>query len=107
MTHTIDIGSGHTIEKICWKPNRVLNPKYEGIPDIEWYGIIINHPAPATGEPCSGSVTFRSDVAIAYERPGRDMWDVQSFDPLTISPSVLCTACGDHGFIRDGAWIPA
>jgi hypothetical protein len=32
MTHSIDIGSSHSLEKINWKPNRVLNPKYEGIP---------------------------------------------------------------------------
>ena len=29
-----------------------------------------------------------------------------STDPLTISPSLLCR-CGDHGFIREGRWIPA
>jgi len=30
-----------------------------------------------------------------------------SEDPLHIEPSILCRACGDHGFIRDGRWQPA
>lgn len=25
-------------------------------------------------------------------------------DPLHVEPSILCTACGDHGFIREGRW---
>lgn len=27
-------------------------------------------------------------------------------DPLTIVASILCTDCGTHGFIREGAWEP-
>jgi hypothetical protein len=34
-------------------------------------------------------------------------WTVQSTDPITLSPSLLCSACGEHGFIRDGKWVPA
>jgi hypothetical protein len=30
-----------------------------------------------------------------------------SEDPLHIEPSLLCEFCGDHGFIRDGRWVPA
>lgn len=30
-----------------------------------------------------------------------------SEDPLHIEPSILCTACGDHGFIRGGVWANA
>lgn len=29
-------------------------------------------------------------------------------DPLHVEPSILCPAgCGDHGFVRDGRWVPA
>ena len=28
-------------------------------------------------------------------------------DPLHVEPSILCTACGDHGFIRGGRWESA
>lgn len=30
-----------------------------------------------------------------------------SRDPLHVEPSILCLSCGDHGFIRDGKWVPA
>jgi hypothetical protein len=36
-----------------------------------------------------------------------DGWDVEQEEPLTISPSLLCHVCGNHGFIREGRWIPA
>lgn len=32
-------------------------------------------------------------------------WHVESMDPLTLSPSLLCRACGSHGFIREGRWV--
>ena len=28
-----------------------------------------------------------------------------SEEPLTITPSLVCPECGDHGWIRDGAWV--
>jgi len=34
-------------------------------------------------------------------------WKLESVDPLTISPSLLCTRCQRHGFIRGGRWVPA
>ncbi len=34
-------------------------------------------------------------------------WAVESADPLTISPSILCGSCGTHGFWRAGRWVPA
>lgn len=34
-------------------------------------------------------------------------WEIHSEEPLTISPSLLCTACKVHGFIRNGVWVPA
>jgi Family of unknown function (DUF6527) len=39
------------------------------------------------------------------KKPGTT-WDVESMDPVTLSPSVLCD-CGVHGFIRSGRWIDA
>lgn len=121
MTPNIDIGHGVTIHKIGWKPDRELNPQYDGIPDIEWAGIIIDHPfGPGpTNERyrglyntnrelgrCSGYVSFDGETMRRIS-PNSQMWTVESFDPLTISPSVLCCACGHHGFIRQGLWVPA
>lgn len=60
---------------------------------------------------CSGGITFD----VPYLNPSfrthadgaaRPVWQVQSLDPLTISPSLLCH-CGDHGFIREGKWVRA
>jgi hypothetical protein len=90
-----------------WKPDRELNPQYEGIPDLDPAGVIIDHPRLDNGEPCSGAVNFYSEAhkEISFGNK-RITWTVESLDPLTISPSVLCRGCGDHGFIRDGRWVP-
>jgi hypothetical protein len=32
---------------------------------------------------------------------------IVSHDPLEVVGSLLCTDCGDHGFIRAGRWVPA
>jgi hypothetical protein len=33
-------------------------------------------------------------------------WEVQSQEPLTLSPSIACQGCGHHGYIRAGRWWP-
>ncbi len=37
------------------------------------------------------------------------VWDAQHVgEPnITISPSIHCMDCGDHGFVREGKWVPA
>lgn len=67
-------------------------------------GIIEYHRTP-TGEACGGFVNFEKES----DRP---CWEVEAFDPLTISPSVLCkggygSCTGDHGFIKGGKWVAA
>jgi len=32
-------------------------------------------------------------------------WQIQSTDPLTVTPSILCSGCGTHGFITAGSWV--
>lgn len=34
-------------------------------------------------------------------------WRVREWVPLTLDGSLLCRACGRHGFIRDGRWVVA
>lgn len=65
--------------------------------DGEVAGVAYRHPTPA-GEPCQGYAPVTG--------PG-ELWSLASAEPLTISPSLLCLACGHHGFIRDGRWVPA
>lgn len=103
--NAVDIGHGHSITWFGWFPDRDLNPQYDGVPDIDRMGVTIWHPAPDGGQ-CAGAITF--DVpGVAALRPGGPVWQVISLDPLHVEPSVLCRACGDHGFIRGGAWIPS
>lgn len=83
-----DIGHGVTITFTV----------YEGVT----VGLVEEHNSP-TGR-CSGYVRFRIPKNDTTTRPS---WSIDSEDPLTLSPSVLCTTCGHHGFIRDGRWVPA
>lgn len=68
--------------------------------DGDWVGIQEWHHN-QRDEWCAGWVPF----AGAPTRAGTS-WDTLSLDPLTLSPSLLCS-CGSHGFIRDGAWVDA
>lgn len=36
-----------------------------------------------------------------------EAWTLVSREPLHLEPSLLCRACGDHGWIRGGKWVPA
>lgn len=70
-------------------------------------GLRHKHIAADTGEECMGKIYFElewvnRDPALA----GVGKWMVESWEPLTVSPSLLCS-CGHHGFIRGGRWIPA
>lgn len=67
----------------------------------DYCGAIFEHPSASTetGE-CSGAIFFRGQGA------GHPEWNVESEQPLTLSPSLLCH-CGYHGFIQQGRWVPA
>jgi hypothetical protein len=90
---------------MAWAPDRELNPQYNDISDVERYGASIAHAHPSTGAKCEGFVTFDGDVQRQLSA-GRPRWTVESWEPLTLSPSVLCTTCGDHGWVRGGSWVP-
>ena len=95
----IDLGSGHWYSWVGWAPDRDLNPQYNDMPDDPHYGATVGH-LNQSGEECLGFLTFAKWAPVP-------VWELESTDPLTVSPSVLCTACGDHGFIRDGKWVVA
>lgn len=112
----VDLGHAHRLKFFGWSPDRDLNPQYEGIPDEKISGAIIDHPSKGgdykgVDEPCAGAITFDTFAmrtlndrqAPEHQRP---LWSVLSLEPLTITPSVLCS-CGDHGFITNGQWVPA
>lgn len=90
----LDLGDDHTLQFTTWysDPAKAIG------------GAIMTHRKP-DGSWCQGSITF--DVPVSREkRPEGPHWTVQSMEPLTLSPSLVCH-CGDHGFIRDGRWVRA
>lgn len=101
----IDLGHGHTLQFTRWAPDRELNPHSAHLPDVERYGALVSHQRPDGGGDCMGGVTFDGEVQRQIN-PTQAMWTVESWDPLTLSPSLLCS-CGDHGFVRDSIWVPA
>lgn len=79
-------------------------------------GLIFDHPAKKDrANRCRGSILF--DIpenrgatlydAITQKDKPRPLWTVERAEPLTLSPSLDCSACGEHGFIRDDQWVPA
>lgn len=103
----IDAGDDHWLAYYSWKPDRALNPQYAGIPDVTRFGMLIYH-RKSNGEPCVSAADFDGPVQRQVN-PNRPGWTVESEDPLTLSPSLLCKSdgCGDHGFIRKGRWVRA
>lgn len=101
MKNKIDLGNNHSYSFYSWAPDRELNPQYEGIPDVSKAGLIINH-LTSEGRQCSGAVLFEGEIQQKLF-PERDKWKVENWNPLTLSPSILCS-CGDHGYIREGRW---
>jgi hypothetical protein len=71
----------------------------------ERVGLIFWHKTPAGAECDGGPIRF--DIPANAGWPGDHRWQVNSMDPLDLSPSLLCNACGTHGFIRAGRWVPA
>lgn len=67
--------------------------------DEVWIGIIEWHVNKSTGDLCGGWVAF--DIP---ECTWKKKWTVNSYDPLDLSPSLQCTTCGNHGYIKQGKW---
>jgi len=107
----LDLGDGHWLQYVGWSPNRDIPSnaeRFAGIADIERCGALIYHLTDKTESGmCSGFVHFETpEIARVFPNP-HARWQVQSWEPLTLSPSVLCGTCGDHGFVRDGRWVKA
>jgi hypothetical protein len=89
----VDLGHGAAAKFVSWGEH-------------EQAGLIDLHLNPTTGKECSGAVLF--DLPGVRESfPDRALWKVESFEPLTLSPSLLCNLCGHHGWIQGGQWVPA
>lgn len=103
----IPIGSGCSISYYSWAPDDLPeNRKRYGtpLPNVPRAGLIFYHPR-ADGKPeqCIGSVQFDLLETKPLSLSGAK-WQVQSWDPLTLTPSILCRECGAHGYITNGQW---
>lgn len=106
----VDLGDGHWLEYVGWHPDRDTPSnaeRFSGIADIERCGATVYHLSTKTESGmCAGFVHFDTpELARVFTNP-HSRWQVISWEPLTLSPSILCS-CGDHGFIRDGRWVRA
>lgn len=108
-----DLGNGVVLAFTEWAPERDINPQYadtEEWPDVERYGASVRFP-----DGCKGHITFNGPVARKHNERAREagrkeapLWDVESWDPLTVTPSILdhgsATCSGHHGYITNGRW---
>lgn len=97
----LDLGSGVWISPFSNYREPFLSPGAES--DAPHIGGIVWHVHP-DGKVCGGAVYFEPS------RDGGPVWAVSSWDPLTITPSVLARSGPDgaeclHGFITDGRWV--
>jgi hypothetical protein len=93
----LDLGGGHTIRWFTRNGEDVIGA-------VEEHPSLTESRYHKKGEPCAGSIYFNVPECRMGDVP---RWAVESWEPLTISPSVLCKLCGNHGFIREGKWVPA
>lgn len=100
----LDLGDDHRLRYVGWYPDREINPQWKHVPDVERWGATIAHRDPATGDECQGFVTFDGEIQRQVEPNRTNRWQVESWDPLTLSGSVQCGACADHGWVRSGRW---
>lgn len=104
MNHDVDLGNGYYLKFFSWKPDRKLNPQYDGIPDVEILGAHICCPHGNAG----GVMFKQNDPQYAEVFNDEAWWDLISLEPLHIEPSIqfLKPSCC-HGFIREGRWVIA
>jgi hypothetical protein len=104
MPETIEIAPGHTYSIVT--ATDAPGP----------IGIVESHPDQRDpSKTCEGMLHFdtpwwRENWHRFVSGDNAEMgavWRVESLEPLTLSPSVLCTLCGNHGFIRNGKWEAA
>ena len=98
MSEAIDLGSGYSYRLSGWSPDRELNPQYDGITDEPRFALILTCPH---GD---GSIHLDGETQRRVS-PSSPKWTVESWDPLTLSPSLLRMECGCHGFIKAGRWV--
>jgi hypothetical protein len=100
--HDLDLGEEHFLDWV-----------YASSTDKTRIGATITFPSSKhTYNECFGLVSWApTTYEVEHPNPGyhRPLWTLETAadETITISPSVLCMVCGDHGFIRNGKWVRA
>lgn len=126
MNEPVDLGEDHWFhwswadsqrwEVLPGAPTRLLEER-----EVVVVGITEYHRMPGAGAPngppgifvdreagwCGGGAHFARPLHPSVREQSYPVWDVRSWDPLHIEPSLACTNCPSHGFIRDGRWVNA
>ncbi len=106
----LDLGDSHVAKWFGFHPDREINPHYsdlERYPDVDHFCLEIAHLTP-DGKPCWSAVYVDGEVQRRVLKPSQ-IWQVHSKEgePLTLTPSIGCQRCNDHGFIINGKWSRA
>lgn len=89
---SVDIGCGFTLTEF----------RHGDEPELAGYLI----QGPSTSG-CDRSHLGRCGGLIPIRAYGdRPVWTVVSEEPLTLTPSVRCACGGQHGYVRDGRYVP-
>ena len=100
----LDLGDDHWLG---WLWGAEVNQNFDPAnpePDHRPVGAHVGH-RKSNGDLCIGGIWF--DIPeVAAKHNAHAVWQVNSWLPLDVSPSLLCS-CGDHGFIREGKWVRA
>jgi hypothetical protein len=94
----LDLGSGFSLSWTSWRPDRALNPQYADLPDVEKFGALLT-----CRHGIEGSIMFDHGEAYAHLFPNRPRWQVLSWEPLTLTPSIATGCC--HGYITEDKWV--
>lgn len=113
--YDLDLGHEHYLRFFGWHPDDLPgNRERFGVPlpNVPRAGATIRHRA-RDGSWCLSAIHFDLPETRRWW-PDSHRWQVSSWEPLTLSPSILCkapladgTECNDHGFIRGGQWVSA
>ena len=105
----LDLGSGYRLQWFQWSPDRDIPSnaeRYAGVADVPRAGVLLLKQIDGEWRTI-GAMQFDLPETRAIPGFSHPAWQVESWEPLTLSPSILCRKTGDHGFIREGKWVQA
>lgn len=108
-----DLGEGHAYKFLVWDPDFSIASNAAKwahlarlIREQPVVGAMVRHQCRTETGLHDGAIHFKTELTVAV--PFDNLWDVRSWEPLHVEPSLLSHCpCQDHGFIRGGRWVRA